>query len=199
MNFCTGALILDMMLAWSWGYSTPSASTVRRMVSWVTEVTCTGAGASALASSFFFEQPESSNPHAATTSNWFRCCISLKRPCQSLQSGERDSVAGQSIVVGVACLSHGILRVHEFQYRSLAGLVAQGIQAEALGGEVGGFAEQIHLFARGLRFLIEGVQVAHELALGRAQFHLGLMAPDLGLPQAALPCAPIQNRKVQRG
>ena len=44
--------IFGMTLAWSRGKSTPSPATMRRMVSCVTAVTCTGAGASASSSSF---------------------------------------------------------------------------------------------------------------------------------------------------
>jgi len=46
-----------MTLAWSRGKSMPSPATRRRMVSWVTAVTWTGAGASASLSSFL-EQPD---------------------------------------------------------------------------------------------------------------------------------------------
>ena len=48
-----------MTLAWSRGKSTPSPATMRRILVWVTDVTWTGAGASASSASFF-EQAESS-------------------------------------------------------------------------------------------------------------------------------------------
>src|SRR5215471_12674054 len=45
-----------MTEVWSFGQRTPSPATVRRMVSWVTAVTWTGAGASASFSSFLEQE-----------------------------------------------------------------------------------------------------------------------------------------------
>src|SRR5690242_9538978 len=120
------------------------------MVSCVTAVTCTGAGASV--SSFFSSlwQAEASSTSAARgkLSLYGMSCMS-KRPRQCLEVRQGEPVAHHAVVVGVASLHQCALRIDHFQSGGLAGLVAKHRQPQALLGEIEGLAERGDLRRRG--------------------------------------------------
>ncbi len=66
--------------------------------------------------------------------------IRLEGSRERLEIGERLAIADHSVIIRVASLRQSILRVHQFQNRGLAGLITQGVQPQALGGEIGGAA-----------------------------------------------------------
>src|ERR1700680_4121440 len=69
---------------------------------------------------------------------WLIC---LEAPRQSLQSGDCPPGPDLSVVIGVARLRQRILRVHNFQHRRFACLIAQVGQAETLCRHFGGAGE----------------------------------------------------------
>src|SRR5260370_663314 len=70
------------------------------------------------------------------------CFIWLEAPRQSLQVRDCDPVAYLTVVIGVSRLRKGILRIHNFQHRRFARLIAQIGQAKTFRRHFGGTGQR---------------------------------------------------------
>ena len=86
-----------------------------------------------------------------------------KCPRECLEIADGQAVAHHTVIVRVAGLDQGGLRIHQFEDGSFAGLVAQRVQAQALGGQVDRAAQQVDLLASGLGFVVEAVQISNQV------------------------------------
>ena len=75
--------------------------------------------------------------------------------CKRLQVRQGHAITDESVIVGIARLGQGCLRIHHFESVGFTGLIAQQGQAQALGGEIGGLAQRVDLRLGGLGFPIE--------------------------------------------
>src|SRR5271154_881822 len=136
------------------GYRTASAVTTRSMAPRPAVSTVTGVGGSCSSSfAFSFPQPASIARTAARPAieilGWSNM---LQSPRQGLEIGQGDTITRQTVIIRIARLVHGVLRVDDFEGRGLARSIAEQCEPQALGGQVGGTAERIELRLRRLRF-----------------------------------------------
>src|SRR5580704_16405738 len=97
--------------------------------------TVTGVGGSC-SSSFAFSFPHPASRaraamrHAIEILGWSDM---LQSPRQGLDVGQGYTITYQAVIIRVARLAHGVLRVDYFESRGLARLIAQKRQPQALG------------------------------------------------------------------
>src|SRR6476619_5172163 len=101
-----------------------------RMLPLMAGATRTGATGSGSGASFL-PQDTSVTPRTVQHAKRMHVRITgaLERPCKSLKRRERDAVSHHAVVVGVSRLFQRRLRVHDFENRHFAGLIAQECQA----------------------------------------------------------------------
>src|SRR5581483_4126652 len=90
-----------------------------------------------------------------------RTCVrsSLEVPRERLKIGDRRTVPSRCVREVVLRQQRRILRVHNFECRSLADLVPEYSKAKAFSGKVCGLLQQINLNSRGLSLIIEKPQI----------------------------------------
>src|SRR6059036_370496 len=124
-----------------------------------------------------------------------RSCHRLERSCHRLQRRERDAISSLRIVVSVARLNQGILRIDHFQRGGFAGLVSQIDQAQALCRIIRRAPQAIDCRACRQRLVIKQIKIPEQLPLDLSQLDPRLLLPRLRLTDFAAPYPPVKNRQ----
>src|SRR5216117_1432851 len=158
-----------------------------------TVTTCSPSGLSA---AFSAVQPDKSDmKHNNAMILTMKLCTILERSCHRLQCRQRDAISSLRIVVSVARLNQGILRIDHFQRGGFAGLVSQIDQAQALCRIIRSAPEAIDCRACRQRLVVKQIKISEQLPLDLSQLDPRLLLPRLRLTDFAAPYPPVKNRQ----